>query len=475
MLAHLPPALPQVVRRCAAWLGPRRVPAIGVGLVLAILLVAAMAGSKMSVQTSLFSAPLHASQAIEVERALTIWNEPFAADAQHTQIFVGASRRRDVLLRLTLAGLPHRYVPTSSDVLDLPQSAFVPQAVVDDRRRAGIEGDLVSGLRRINGVADATVVIAPAVDDPLADSDARAPASASVQIVMQSGAQLSSTAVSGIKRFVAASYAGLAADRVVVVDGSGASLGAQTVADRASSREMRLQGSIQSALDEVFGVGAAIVRVSVRNAGEDRSAQSTRVTPHGLLEADSGKERGSENGRRFEKERDRRRYAYDTITETRTARADAVGRVAVAVFLDAHKIGLDQSKLVADLVRAAAGADLASGDDIVVQALPFRAAASALAPPIRAPGFDTIVAPAIVIVGVAVLGTFLLKQHMTVYRRPEVDAGIAVHARLQYELPQTAAYVLASMPTRVRDQVLREYPTEQRERILRYLNGRPHG
>ena len=428
----------------------------------------------MSAQISLFSVPLHASQVVEVERALTIWNEPFVSDPGHTQIFVNASRRRDVLLRLTLAGLPHRYVPTTSDVLGEAQNAFMPQTVADDRRRTGIEGDLVASLRRMSGVADATVVIAPAVDDPLLDSG-RAPASASVQLVMQSGNQLSGTAVSGIKHFVAASYPGLSADRVVVVDGSGVAAGAQTAPDKASSRELRLQSSIQSALDAVFGVGAAIVRVSVRSLGEERSAQSTRVTPRSVLEADTGKERGSENGRRFDKERERRRYAYDTVTETRSSHADAVARVSVAVFLDAHKIKLDQSNLVSDLVRAAAGADLLSGDEVVVHALPF---ATAVAPAVKPRSRFTVrayVAATLAIVGVATLLFFILRPHFATRKQPDATVASAVHEALQRELPQTAAYVLSSMPPRVRDQVLREYPIDQRERIIKHLNGRAHG
>ena len=444
-----------------------------VALVAAMAVVTILASSRMSAQTSLFSVPLHASQVVEVERALTIWNEPFVSDPGHTQIFVNASRRRDVLLRLTLAGLPHRYVPTTSDVLGDTQNAFMPQAVADDRRRAGIEGDLVTSLRRMSGVADATVVIAPAVDDPLLDSG-RAPASASVQLVMQSGSQLSATAVSGIKRFVAASYPGLAADRVVVVDGSGVAAGGQTAPDKASSRELRLQSSIQSALDAVFGIGAAIVRVSVRSVGEERSAQSTRVTPRGVLEADTGKERGSENGRRFDKERERRRYAYDTVTETRSSHADAVARVAVAVFLDERKIRLDQSNLVSDLVRAAAGADLSTGDEVVVHALPF---ATTIAPVVK-PRRLTIrayIAAAVAIIAIAVLSVFILRPHLTARGRPDMSVAAAVRGALQRELPQTAAYVLSSMPPRVRDQVLREYPIHQRESILKHLNGRARG
>ena len=433
----------------------------------------AIGASKMSAQASLFAAPLHSSQAIEVERALTIWGEPFTADAAHTQIFVNPARRRDVVLRLTLAGMPHRYVPTTADVLDQPQSAFASQTIVDDRRRSGVEGDIVASLRRIAGVADAMVVIAPAIDDPLA-GDARTPATASVQLVMQSGAQLSGGAVSGIKRFVAASYPGLAAERVVVVDGTGNAVSVQASIDRAASRESRLQNSIQSALDAVFGAQAAIVRVSVRSIGEERSSRSTRMSPHGLIETDSGKERGAEGGKNFEKERNRRRYAYDTLEETSTSHADMPAHVAVAVFLDSRRIGLDQAKLVADLVRAAAGADLARGDDIVVQALPFRASSEGVATAPPAPKFPRLVLWALGAGCVAAIIMFLWPTRAG-RTMPDTTAAIAVHDALQRELPHTAAYVLSGMPPRVRDRVLREYSVEQRERIIRHLNGRAHG
>ena len=472
MLANLPPMLPQLYRRWSQWLRPRR---MQTGIAAFVLVASALlltVASKMGAQTSLFGAPLHPSQTAEVERVLAIWNEPFTADPAHTQIFVPAGHRRDVLLRLTLAGLPHRYVPTTSDVLEQPANVFAPQAVIDDRRRAGIEGDLVAGLRRINGVADAMVVIAPAQDDPLADVGTRA--SASVQLVMQAGAALSATAISGIKHFVAAGYPGLSADRVVVVDGYGVAAGAPAAPDRATSREVRLQASIQTALDAVFGMGAAIVRVSVRNAGEDRSAQNTRVTPHGLLEADSGKERGSDSGKRFERERNHTRYAYDTLVETSSSHADALARIAVAVFLDAGKINLDQTKLVADLVRAAAGADLSTGDQVVVQALPFRAPVAAAAPT-KGLGVRKVLASSLAVLAAVILGALLIRHQAVGTSRTHDDAAVAVHARLEHELPQTAAYVLKAMPQRVRDRVLREYSVEQRERIVAHLNGRTHG
>ncbi len=441
----------------------------------AVLFMTSLAASKWNALTPLFSAPLHPSQTIEVERALAIWNEPFVADPQHTQIFVSSARRRDVLLRLTLAGLPHRYVPTTNDVLDQPQSAFLPQSVVDDRRRAGIEGDLVAGLRRVNGVADAAVVIAPAVDDPLAPEDARAAASASVQLVMQAGAVLTAPALIGIKRFVAAGYPGLTADHVVVVDGSGSTPGGQAPADKMVARETRLQNSIQSALDAVFGPGVAIARVSLRNTGLEHSTQTTRITPHGLLESESGKERGSDGGKRYERDRDRARYAYDTLVETQASHADAVAHLAVAVFLDSRKIGLDQANVIKDLIRAAAGADLGAGDDVVVQALPFATRVEPIARPLFKNRVMRMTPLIVILVGLAALGWWAYASRSAAHARVQTSAAAMVGSTLQHELPQTTAYVLSSMPPKIRDQVLREYPIELRERILQHMNGRTNG
>jgi hypothetical protein len=82
---------------------------------------------------------------------------------------------------------------------------------------------------------------------------------------------------------------------------------------------------------------------------------------------------------------------------------------------------------------------------------------------------------AVVIACVAALCAFILRPHLATRSASDLSGVTAVHGALQRELPQTAAYVLSSMPPRVRDQVLREYPIDQRERILRHLNGRARG
>ncbi len=470
MLALLPAAVPRTIRQCVQWLGPRKTPAIALVGAITFMVLLIAGGSKMSAQTVLFDVALHPSQATEVERALLLWNEPFTTDAQHSQVYVPASHRRDILLRLTLAGLPHRYVPTTADVLEQPPSAFAPQAFVDDQRRAGIEGDLVSSLRRMTGISDATVVIAPAIADPLAEDASRAPASASVQLFTQPGITLTQNQIGGIKRFVAASYPGLSAEHVIVMDSLGVDANASASPEQALAKEAHLQNSIQSALDAVFGPGATVVRVTMRTADEERSSQRTLVTPHGLLEAERGTERGTESGKSFTKERSHTRYAYDTIVETRSARADALAKLSVAVFVDAQTVALSQSKLITDVVRAAAGADL-TGDQVVVAALPFRKQ-SVPTHSSAAKLFGVRFAILGVIVAAAVIVWFAFFVHHAPAASPEDRAAHALQATLQNELPQTAAYVLGSLPASVRERVLRAYEPGQRQEIIGYLDGR---
>ena len=467
MLARLPASVPRLVEDCTIWLHHRRRPvaAVTCGVIVTVLAGALFAHNTAPVP--LFDVPLHPRQAAEVEQALTLWNEPFSANVQGTQLYVPARLRRDLLVRLALADLPHGYVPTTADVLAAQDNPLTPPEIVDDRRRAGIEGDLVAGLRRIDGVADATVVIAPASADAFADSGERSPPSASVQLILGPGVALSAVAVAGIKRFVAAGYPGLSTDKVAVVDGSGELIGSPP--DRGASREARIQSNVQSALDAALGPGAAIVRVSMRSAGSEQSTQSTRVVPHGLLDADTGRENGTESGRKLDKERTTRHYAYDTIVERRTTAADALVRMSVAVFLDAARTDASHQPAIASLVRAAAGADLDAGDDVVVESVPFAvrtkpAIAAAPMPLARA----VLPAAALALVAVAFGFTLWPQRH-----RKTPDPAIAgLRSSLERESPRTAAYVLSTLPSSLRERVLQSYGPLRRASIEACLRER---
>lgn len=478
MLADLPRPLSPGVERGLLWLRRRKRPALATFIIVIVAALAWAFVTRSDRPVALFEAPLHPAQSAEVRQALTLWNEPFSADGQGSQIFVPAARRRDVLTQLALAGLPHAYVPTMADVLATNENPLTPEAIVDDRRRAGIEGDLVAGLRRIRGVADASVVIAPASSDPFGDERLRAPPSASVQLITQPDAQLSAATIAGVQRFVAAAYPMLAPDRVTVVDGTGAVLGAaeHAGADRAEVKERRVQFAVQSALDAVLGPGTAVVRASARSAGIAESTQTTRVVPHGLLDADVGRERGTDAGKRFEKERASRHYAYDTVVAKSSKNPDAVTRLSVAVFLDSQRVEASRTVAIEALVRAAAGADLRAGDEIVVERVPFaarrpvetdvtaerRTVAGRLVPFIWAGALGAVL--------LLVLGALTLRWRRAKHAKLPPEVRI-LRATVDQELPRTAAYLLRGLPAPVRDRVLKSYEPDRRAAVEAHLLG----
>jgi flagellar M-ring protein FliF len=470
VLAELPQSLPALTGRALAWIERRRSATIATTLMLAAAGIAVLLFVRSVGDAALFDAPLHPSQAREVESALTLWNEAHSSDASGTQVYVPASRRRDVLLRLTLAGLPRPYVPTSADMLSEPISAMAPRTLLDDRRRIGIAGDLTVTLRRISGVADASVILTPAGDDPFAFGSPSLP-SAAVQLVLEPGTHPEARTVDGIRRLVAAAVTGLTPDRVTVTDSDGALLEGSALQDQSMSRETRMQASVQSALDAVLGQGASVVRVRLVTAGADVSLQSTRVTPHGLLDADVGREYGRESARVFDKERHVQHYAYDTEVEHRTSAADAVRRVSVAVILDARKVDASRRDDVAGLVRAAAGADLSAGDTVVVAMMPFAPRAQPIAD--SAQDASTHAPTALVAVPAAVFCALVFACAQRLRKResapappaPEPDHAPAVRATIEAEAPRTAAYVLNGMPPALRERVLRDIDADRRSAI----------
>src|SRR5947207_6454549 len=203
-------SLPRSVRIAAGFIA-------GCAIVLSIVL--AMLAHPQRV--ALFSSSLHAEQLTEVEERLASWNVPFAPVSDN--VLVEGKRRSTLLLRLSLAGVPHMHVESSNDVLS-KIGALTPQAVIDAQTRDGLAGDIELGLRGIDGVQDAKIIVAPAKPAYFADDNAR-DASASVRLRLLPGAHLAADAVDGIRAFVAASVPGLDERHVTIVDDRGVALG----------------------------------------------------------------------------------------------------------------------------------------------------------------------------------------------------------------------------------------------------------
>jgi flagellar biosynthesis/type III secretory pathway M-ring protein FliF/YscJ len=321
-------------------------------------------------------------------------------------------------------------------------------------------------------VADAAVVIAPSTGGPFDDESMRSPPTASVQLITQPDARLSPPTVSGVQRFVAAAYPGLSAQRVTVVDSGGFILSGMPAADHAASKESRVQTAIQTALDAVLGTGAAVVRVSARTSGTSESEQSTRVSPHGLLDAETGREHGTESGRAFDKEKTTRHFAYDTVVNHRSTTADSISRISVAVFLDARRVDTNKTAAITALVRAAAGADLRSGDEVVVQTLTFarrlepavRQSAGRLSTRLRA------IVPAVALCIIVALGASIWPRVQELRLRPEPSEATDLSRQLAAERPHAAAYILRTLPTDLRRRVLDSWDARRRVAVQQILD-----
>ncbi|HEY1656339.1 MAG TPA: flagellar M-ring protein FliF C-terminal domain-containing protein [Candidatus Tumulicola sp.] len=431
-------------------------------------------------RVALFATPLHPEQLAEVEERLAAWNLDFTPTADN--VVVAAGRRNDTLLRLSLAGVPHAHLESSGEAL-ANVGVLTPQAVIDAQTRAGLAGDIEAGLRGIDGLDDARVIVSPAKVAEFADETAREP-SASVRLRLRAGARLSREAIARIRAFVAAGVPGLQPAHVTILDDRGAAL-----SDRDDGEDVGgLQRSLQSALDAAFGDGAAIVRVHAEYRGERSSERDVIRTSAG--EAIARTERSDAydgSGKRFRHRDGSEERGTQTREWTSQTPEGGIKRISTAVFVDVAR-GLDLGS-VRELAAATVGYDRARGDALAVAAVDFH----------RPPGrpknlwwllYGEIVplAPALA----AAIGLFAaarvavpplcallqsLSERASLKRTTTAVAGFAparVRSVLAHEPPHAAAAIISALPVATAAAVLDLYPPHEREAIVRRMQ-RPHG
>ncbi len=472
----------QAAQLAARWSALSQPARAGTGAVAALLAIVAVVWALAShpARVALFATALHPEQLGEVEERLASWNVAFAPLADN--VVVAATRRNDLLLRLSLAGVPHAHVQTSGEAL-AGVGVLTPQAVIDAQTRAGLAGDIEAGLRGIEGVDDARVIVAPAKSAEFADDSSRE-ASASVRVRLRTGSRLSREAVAGIRAFVAAGVVGLTPERVTILDDRGVALeDADAGADAGD-----LQGSLQSALDAAFGEGATVVRVHAEYSRDRNSERDVRRTPlDGVAIAHAGHvESFDDGGKRYRRRDETEDRGSDTRELVSESRGGAIRRLSTAVFLDVAR-GLDAGK-VRDLAGATVGYDAARSDSLVVEAVDFRhehaerkdawwllyGAVVPLLPVL------VVAAAALLAARTALPGLTALLR--TVVERASVDrtakavAGFAparVRSVLAHEPPHAAAAIISALPAATAAAVLDLYPQHEREAIVKRM-ARPH-
>ena len=421
---------------------------------------------------ALFATPLRPEQLAEVEQRLAAWDVPHTSVADNVRI--DRAKRADVLLRLALAGVPHPHLAGSDEAL-ARLGALTPQTVLEAQTRDALAADLALGLRGVEGIADARVVVAPSSGGVYAD-DAHRDASASVRITLAAGARLPVRTVAGIKAFVAGGVPGLDPERVTVLDDRGLALGGE---DADAGGEV--QTALQSALDAAFGPGATIVRVHREPLGERRELRDVhRAALAGSLARTTSDEHYVSKTKTYSKSGATEDHGSQTREEHRVTAPGATARLTVAVFVDASR-RLDLIKIRA-LAAAAAGVRFDRGDALSVEAVTFGDAA---APPARGryhrwmlafagalpqalSGLAVVLA---VVFGVRPLVATALRLADAAATRRAARAAAAispeqVRAALEGEPPHVAAAIISTLPTATAAALLELYAHEERAAIV---------
>ncbi len=431
-------------------------------------------------RATLFAQALYPEQLTEVEEQLAGWNVPFTLTADN--VVVDAARRNDLLLRLSLAGVPHQHLFSTSEAM-AGIGVLTPQSVVDAQTRAGLSGDIEAGLRGIDGVDDARVIVALSKPAEFADDKAQN-ASASVRLRLRAGTRLSHEAVTGIRAFVAASVPQLRPSRVTILDDRGFALADDAGAGDAAAD---LQRSLQSALDGAFGDGAAIVRVRAEFDGSQYSERDVRRAPLGAqaIAAVRRSESYDGSGKRYrhvEQGEDRGSETRELVSRVPPG---TIKRVSTAVFVDATR-ALDLAK-VRELAAATVGYDARRGDTLAVEAVDFRSA-----PVARKDvwwllyGAIVPLAPAVILTIGLVACTRValppvvalvreLAERAMLARTSKAAEGFApgrVRSMLEREPPHAAAAIISALPAATATAVLDLYPPHEREAIVSRMQRR---
>jgi flagellar M-ring protein FliF len=431
-------------------------------------------------RVALFAAPLRPDQVAEVADRLAEWNAGFVAGSDNLR--VDAGRRNELLLELALAGVPHTHLDSSAEAL-AKAGPLTPQSVLDEQALAGLEGDLAAGLRKLAGVDDAQVIVAPARPPAFADEASDA-ATASVRLAMHPGATLTSGALAGVRQFVAAAVPGLEAKRVAILDDRGFALGG----DAAPSLEeaQSLQESLQSALDASLGSGVAIVRVRISYDPRVREQRALLRRPAGgrAIGTTTSDEHFKSAAKAYAKTNttiDRGSVVEDDRIESPAGRLE---RISVAVAVDANR-RLDLQK-IRSLAKAALGLVSSRGDQVSVEEIAFP---RTIAPDHRVSGPEVLglvgsLAP-VLIFALAIVATVragakpaaqaceALFARMALQRAARAVATFPpaqVRGALRGEPPHTAAAIISALPAATASAVLDLYPSEERAAIVRRLS-----
>ena len=426
-------------------------------------------------EVALFAAPLESEQLSQVDAQLAAWNIFHVTTADN--IDIDAAQRNTVLLRLSLMGLPHAHIANSDETL-AKASALTPDALLEAQSRTGLAGDIAIALRSIDGIAEASVVIAPARTATFTDENSSV-ASASVRLELRPGVVLSTSAIDGIRAFVSRAVPGLDREHVVLLDDHGVALDGSSDTTHDDAETTRL--SLQSAFDTAFGEGTTIVRVHAMYAHRTEHAHDIERLPVAgaavaLQSSDERYKSGEKQYSKHDTSEDRGSIVRDRESNVN---AGSLSHLSVAVFVDqTRNINLQK---VRSLALATTGIDDAETQYIHVESVSFsRPHAIRAVDSLPWLSLASIFLPYIAVTAAFSLLFVRARTPLTVLSRKLLDrerirgatvAAVGIAPRevlgiLAGEPPHTAAAVISALPTVTATAVLDLYSPEERGAIV---------
>ena len=337
-----------------------------------------------------------------------------------TAIEVATAKADDARVRLALKGLPKDADIGFSQLFgDKPNSFISTDFEKKVAFNRALNGELSRLIKKIDGVQAASVIVN--MPEEQLFTEERKPTTASVMVKQDPARKLTKQQVEGIQHLVASSVPGLKTNNVEVVSDTGSLLSdgmtenAGDVEDRmlakaldrqmmlTREREGAIESKVQSLLDKIFGPGKSVVRVAcdldftqkktktrlfappADGAGRAAPTNSQKISEKSTSGAPGGMPgttsnvpgvqsypltQLANNGANYERTSETTQngtYSMnDSITEEEVG---AIKRLSVTALIQG--LPAERVPAMSEIVKSTAGADLARGDQIVVQPVAF--------------------------------------------------------------------------------------------------------
>jgi len=396
-------AFGRIVARIREFTVAQRTIAI-IGVAILVLGIVALTFWLTRPRMSLLYSGLSAQDASAVVEQLQGAGVPYEISGGGSSILVPEDQVYTQRLAAAAAGIPEGSDGGGYALLDdmgVTSSEF-QQSVTYKR---ALEGEIASTIGAMDGVESVSVHLA--IPERSVFVSETVPPTASVFVRTAHGVTLTPEQVQAILNLTSAAVEGLTPQNVAVIDQNGTTLSAVGdptaggVGAQAVEGEDKVRAAVQSILDNVVGVGNSAVAVNVVSSTESATRKEETFTqPEGgviPLQENTSQQNSTGTGTgsagvlgpdniavpdnttgdgTYDATTTDRTNAVNKVTEERTIPAGQVSRKDVSVAVDST-IPLDVTPdEIQSLVSAAAGIDIARGDTVAVEFVPFSTAAA---------------------------------------------------------------------------------------------------